>query len=461
VRCDDARPEQSEVARVSEVRRTTDLGRLLDEARLSPRKLGVLVLCGLVLLLDGYDIQTMALAVPSLASEWNLDASAFSYALSASVLGMLVSTALVAPIGDRLGRRPVLIVGMLVVGVASIATAFCETPTQLVLWRFATGIGLGMSMPNATALTSEFVPLRSRAFLITAMFISIALGAFIAGFSAPALIEVFGWRSIFLVGGILPLLLSGLLLLWIPESLRLLVAQRPNDRRIARVSRRFLPGVDPATLYVRPEELVDRQGVAVLFSARYRSRTVLLWCVFGLNLFVLFVLISWLPTILTDAGWTRPQALRGSVMIQAGGIAGGLVIAHFVDRGHTVAAMTGGYALVAASLALFLVVPAAVGYWTVLLLAVGAGVSGAQGALTALSAIFYAPGVRATGTGWASACGRAGAVLAPIVGGIVIERFAFEPHHHLALLIPPVLLCGACVLLLPSPARTGDAHAVA
>jgi AAHS family 4-hydroxybenzoate transporter-like MFS transporter len=285
--------------------------------------------------------------------------------------------------------------------------------------------------------------------LITAMFISVALGALLAGFMAPSLIESFGWRSIFLVGGILPLMLSLVLLAWIPESIRLLVAQRPNDPRIERLARRFLPGVDSATLYVRPEDRVERQSVAVLFASRYRSRTLLLWCVFALNLFVLFVLISWLPTILTEAGWTRPQALRGAVMIQAGGIVGGLIIARLVDRGRTLAAMGGGYALVAAAFALFLVIPGTVANWTVLLLIVGGGVSGAQGALTALSAIFYPPGVRATGTGWASACGRAGAVLAPLAGGFVLERFSLAPSQQLALLIPPILLCGLCVMLLP------------
>jgi AAHS family 4-hydroxybenzoate transporter-like MFS transporter len=428
---------------------TNEIGELIDHSSLSRQQLLVIVLCALVILLDGYDIQTMALAVPSLTMEWGLEATAFSYALTASVFGMLVATALVAPFGDKLGRRPVLIAGMITIGVTSIATGLSNTPTQLMIWRFLTGIGLGMCMPNATALTSEYVPLRTRAFLITAMYVSIALGALIAGFVAPPLIETFGWRMIFIVGGVLPLAVAALLLAFIPESIRLLVARRPDDPRIPGILRRFLPGIDATTVFARAEDQIARQNVLALFTPAFRARTTLLWSVFALNLFVLFVLISWLPTILSGAGWTQPQALRGAVMIQAGGIVGGLIIARLVDRAITVRALTTAYAIVAVAFALFLVVPGTVGNWTVLLLIIGAGVSGAQAALTALSAIFYPPGLRATGAGWASTCGRAGAVLAPLAGGFVLGRLDLAPEQQLVLLIPPVILCGVCVMLLP------------
>jgi AAHS family 4-hydroxybenzoate transporter-like MFS transporter len=282
------------------------------------------------------------------------------------------------------------------------------------------------------------------------MFVSISVGALLAGFTAPALIAAFSWRSIFLVGGVVPLLLSLVLLAFIPESIRLLLAQRPKDPRIASIAQRFFPGVDAATLYIRSEDRVERQNVGALFAPQFAPRTILLWAVFALNLFVLFVLISWLPTILGDAGWTRPQALRGAVMIQAGGIVGGLTIARFIDGGHALAALMGGYLLAAVAVGLFLLIPASVTNWTILLLLIGAGISGTQAALTALSAIFYPPGLRATGAGWASSCGRAGAVLAPLAGGLVLAQLTLEPAQQLALLIPPILLSCVCIILLKS-----------
>jgi AAHS family 4-hydroxybenzoate transporter-like MFS transporter len=430
------------------IQHANEIGRLIDEGALTRQKIGVIVLCGIAVLLDGYDIQTMALAVPSLTEEWGIEAAAFAYALSASVLGMVLGMAAVAPLGDRLGRRPLLIWGMLLVGLASAATALSTTPTELVIWRLLTGIGLGITLPNATALTSEYVPQRNRAFLIAAMYLGVPLGAVIAGFVAPMLIDAMSWRAIFLAGGLLPLALAVLLFAFVPESVRLLVAQRPKDPRIAGLLNRFVPGVDAVTVYALPKDRVEKQTVLALFQPQYWARTSLLWCIFALNLFVLFVLISWLPTILTDAGWTRPQALRGAVVIHAGGIFGGLVIAKLVDVGRTVTALTSAYAIVAVGFTLFLVVPGTLPAWTILLLVVGAGVSGSQVALIALSAIFYPASLRATGAGWASGCGRVGAFVAPLAGGLVIARYDLAPAQHLTLLIPPMLVCALCVFLL-------------
>jgi AAHS family 4-hydroxybenzoate transporter-like MFS transporter len=383
-----------------------------------------------------------------LTEEWGLEAAAFAYALSASVLGMIVGTAVIAPVGDKLGRRPLLIWGMVLVGLASAATALATSPAALVIWRLLTGVGLGITLPNATALTSEYVPLRNRAFLIAAMYLGVPVGALLAGLVAPILIEASSWRAIFIAGGILPLALAVALLVYVPESLRLLVAQRPNDPRIPALLRRFVPGADAASVFARPEDRIEKQNVLALFAAQYRVRTSLLWCIFALNLFVLFVMISWLPAILTDAGWTRPQALRGAVVIQAGGILGGLVIAKLVDLGRTVLVLMSAYTIVAVGLASFLVVPSTVPAWTMLLLVIGAGVSGSQVALIALSAIFYPPSLRATGAGWASGCGRVGAFVAPLAGGLVFARYDLTPEQHLTLLIPPMLVCGLGVFLL-------------
>lgn len=433
---------------------SNEVGALIDTRALNARQVSIIVLCGLVVLLDGFDLQTMALAVPSLTQEWQAESAAFSFALSAALIGMLLGSAVVAPLGDRVGRRPVLIAGMIAVGAGSLLTGFAADPTDLSIWRFVTGLGLGMSLPNATALTSEYVPVRSRVLLISLMYCCVALGALIAGFVAPVLIDRFGWRSIFFVGGVVPLAVAVILALAIPESLRLLVARRPGDPRIPLIAARFLPGVDPATLMVRTAERVDEPNVLALLAPRYRARTILLWLTFALNLFILFVLVSWLPTVLSDAGWTRAQALRGSVMNQAGGIVGGLLIAWLIDRGRVMPAMIGGYLLVAIALSLFLAVPSTVPSWVSLLLLVGAGVSGGQVALNAMSVLFYPPPLRATGSGWANTLGRVGALLAPFAGGLVLRHLDLEPVQQLALIVVPVLLCALCAALLCLAGRT-------
>ncbi len=418
-----------------------EISAIIDARKLSSTQIWVIICCSFVILLDGYDIQTMSLVVRTLISDLGVDREFFGFVLSAALMGMLAGYALVAPLGDRLGRRPVLITGMLVVGLASIATAFAVqlapitqpligplTPlldalqsshdpaiVSLIVWRFLTGVGLGASLANATALTSEYVPTKNRAFLIGMMYLSVALGALIAGFVAPPILSALGWHWIFLIGGFIPLVIAFLLLVSVPESVRLLLEKRPNDPRIPRLLRRIAPDVDAGSVFAEKHEHVKSQNVFALLSGRYWARTLLLWGVFIFNLFVLYAMITWLPQILSEAGWSQGDASRGGVMIQAGGIIGGLIIARFMDRGFTVPAMIAGYVVSVVAFGLFLILPNSVLGWSTLLVFIGGGISGAQVSLNSLSVIFYPPVIRATGAGWANTMGRIGAISAPLV----------------------------------------------
>jgi AAHS family 4-hydroxybenzoate transporter-like MFS transporter len=427
-----------------------DVGQLIDERPLAPLQKLIIVLCGLVVLLDGYDIQTMALAVPSLASQWAILPSKFGLALSASLIGLMVGAGLLAPLGDKYGRRPLLIGGMALLGVASLGTIFSTLPEHLVAWRFITGLGLGASIPNGTALTSEYMPARRRAALVTLMFCNMAVGAFVAGFTAPAIIETWGWRGIFVVGGVLPLVVSLVLLLFAPESVRFLLTRDPDDPRIRKILLRIAPDANVA--FVRSEaQTAERHSVLALFAREYRLRTLLIWCAFILNLFVLYTLISWIPTLLRGAGWAAANASRGVGIINAGGVVAGLLISAFVDRNRTLPAMLGAYIGVAVSLALFMILPSGAIWW-LLLAVIGGGTSGAQMTLNSLVAGIYPPAIRATGVGWATSVGRVGAALAPLVAAAVVGR-QVAPLSVLGLLIIPVLACALSVGLLLAAMR--------
>jgi AAHS family 4-hydroxybenzoate transporter-like MFS transporter len=199
--------------------------------------------CALVMFMDGYDIQVMALAVPSLSLQWNIEPSRFGVALSAAVLGIGLGGAFVAPWGDRLGRRPLLTIALVIAGVSTLATATSTTPTEFALWRLLTGIGIGAGIPNCNAWTSEYVPARIRGSLLVLMNAAIGIGAFSAGFIAIQLLHSWGWRGTFFIGGTVPLLIAAVLFLWAPESLKFLAARRPDDPRIAGILRRLAPDV--------------------------------------------------------------------------------------------------------------------------------------------------------------------------------------------------------------------------
>jgi MFS transporter, AAHS family, 4-hydroxybenzoate transporter len=425
-----------------------EISQLIDQRKLSSLQIVVMVLSALVVWLDGYHIQTMALVVPSLSSQWSVNSTDFKLVLAAALIGIALGGALIGPLGDRWGRRVLLISTMAVVGLASIGTGYATNMTQLFIWRFLTGVGLGASLTNATALTSDYVPSRRRAALVTLMFSGVPIGAFTSGFVAPFIIQSFGWRGMFTIGGAVPLVLCVILAAAIPESVKLLLGIRPGDSRIPGILARLAPEIDAKTVYARRPE-IRRQSMLELLREPYRKGTLLLWLVFILNMFILYLLVNWLPTLLRTQGWSPSNASLGAVMVQAGGVFGGLYLSWCVDHGKTVSGMISAYLVTAVAFGLFAVLSSSGPSWWVLLFVVGSGISGNQFALNALSATYYPPLIRATGIGWAASVGRIGAILSPIVGGWILQMNV-APFVVLRGLVGPVVLCVVGVFMFRS-----------
>ena len=422
-----------------------ELGELIDRRPMSVAQVMVVVLCAAMLFVDGYDIQVMALAVPSLAAGWSVPPSSFGLALTAVVIGISAGSALLGPLGDRFGRRTMLMITMAAIGIATACTASATTADQFVVWRFMTGVALGAGIPSCAALTSEYAPVANRSFVMGCLNIASPIGAFSAGFIAPPVLEAFGWRGAFLIGGVAPLVLAAVAVL-MPESLKFLIARRPSDPRIATILRKIAPDVDPSTVRMQPASQAPRSSLLGPVTGVFLPRTLLLWGMLILNMFNLYVLISWLPTLLEQSGWNPAAALRGAVLIQAGGVVGGLLMSRFMDRGATRPALVGGLLLSAASLVLFSVLPTGTA-WVALLLLTGAGVSGSQLSLNALTAAYYPPVMKATGVAWALVVGSLGGIIAPLAGARLIDEH-LSPVSILALLAIPAVVCALGVALM-------------
>jgi AAHS family 4-hydroxybenzoate transporter-like MFS transporter len=380
-------------------------------APLSALQIRVFLLCALVVFLDGYDLQAMGLVVPTLAKEWHRASSAFTIAQTASVLGLGLGSAFIAPWGDRLGRRPLLLGGLGIILVTSLGAATATSTWQLALWRLLVGLGLGIGQSNASALTAEYAPLARRATIMTMMGVCVAFGAMLAGLTAPQLIAAAGWRGLFLVGAVLPLLALIATAMGLPES----------------------PAVKQAAAAGSGGTL------RALLRPPYRERTLRLWLVYGLSAMMLYFLMGWLPQFLINAGLAPSQALHAVALLQFGGIAGSLVQAWLVDRHRTITALVGAYSMTlitALIFAVFGVGPA----WPLLLVLMGSGVAGVLMSIIALGAIFYPPPIRATGFGWAGAVTRVGAVLGPLAGGWILAT-GVGPRVTLGLIALPALLC--------------------
>lgn len=422
----------------------------IDSAPIGRFQIRVVALCALVALLDGLDIQTMAIATPRIAQAWGLEPSAFAPVLSASFAGIMLGTMTMGLLGDRIGRRPVVLLAFLAVGLASIATAWAQSVGQLVTLRFITGFAIGGCLPNVTALTTEYVPARRAGAAVTLMYAAVPLGGVLASLVAADLIILLDWQGIFLLGGALPLAICLLLLVGLPESARFLVNKGGREARIAAM----LEKIDPAYHPLNGDSFeLDGKGAARttltdLFREGRHVTTALLWTIFFFSMSVMYLMNSWLPSIFTTAGWPMKDAIRTLAFFQIGGIAGGLLGGWLLDRIGPYKVLLGAFAIGTVAMLGISAVAAAPEKVRALVMLAGFGIIGAQLVLTALAAIVYPTAMRATGIGWALGIGRLGAVLSPIAGGLALK--AGVPGSLLFLgAAAPVMVCalGAAALL--------------
>jgi len=352
-------------------------------------------------------------------------------------VGLGLGSALLAPLGDRFGRRPLLIGGLLLIAVAAAGAATATGMWQLVSWRTLVGAALGVCQSNATALASEYAPPSRRAGVMTLVGCSVSLGSLLAGWAAPWILAQASWRGLFLVGAVLPAGMAVAALIGLAESPQFLANTATSGRG--------------------PESPGALASLRAVLAPPYRERTLRLWCIYGLAALLLYLLISWLPVLLSSAGWPPARALRGIALLQFGGIAGALVQAWWIDRGHPVGALIGAYAVTAAAAAAF-AVPGTQGAWPLLLVLVGSGAAGAMLSIFAVGAIYYPPAIRVSGFGWAGAITRGGAVLGPLLGGWVLGS-GVPAARIMALTALPAALCCLTAVSMRGSLQTAQAAA--
>jgi len=332
----------------------------------SPLFWRTLTLCGLIAVLDGYDTQAIAFVAPALGSEWGGEKDLFGIVFAAGLFGLLAGSLFFGPFADRYGRRPTLCLATLLFGGFALATPLAGSIETLTLLRFLTGIGLGAAVPNLIALTSEHAPPHRRALAVSAMFCGFPLGALGGGLVAAALIEPFGWKSVFIIGGVLPLLLLPVLLRWLPES--------PDWGR-----RREGP----------------QAPVRQLFATGLAAVTPLLWTTFFASLLVMYFLVNWLPMIFVAAGEPLDRAIRSTILLNIGGIVGALLIARAIDRFGAIRVLVPAYLFAAICvLSVGRVAPGSAAMATAVFLA-GFGIVGGQIGCNALAASIYPTSIRA------------------------------------------------------------------
>src|SRR5882724_6494499 len=228
-----------------------DVAQFIDQQPVSRFQVRLLLTCAAVLFIVGFDTQAIGYVAPALAKEWGLSKGALGPVFSAGLVGLMIGALVFGPLADRIGRKKIIIFSTLAFGLGTLATALVQDVGMLLAVRFLTGLGLGGAMPNAIAMTSEFSPHRRRATMVMIMFCGFSVGAALGGFLAAALIPQFGWRSVFVVGGIAPLLLAPILVLRLPESVRFLALAGGANERVAQLLAFIAPkaALAPATRF--------------------------------------------------------------------------------------------------------------------------------------------------------------------------------------------------------------------
>jgi AAHS family 4-hydroxybenzoate transporter-like MFS transporter len=370
-------------------------------------------LCGVVLFLEGYDIAAVGYAIPSLVDAWGGRPEAFTQALTAGNVGMLLGSLGAGLLGDRLRRKPVLISLVAVFGVFSLLSALAGSPLQLAGLRFGTGLGLGGGIPLAIALASDFAPPNTQGRLVILTSVGIPAGFAAGGLLASKLVGALGWPAIFMVGGSLPLATVPLLALLLPESAVIHAGAR------------------------------QRNSVAALFGDGLAPSTVLLWAINLLSLLTIYLVLLWMPAVLHGAGASPTRAILGTTMYALGTLLSPLLTASLVDRMGIERVLT--YGLAFGSLCVFSIGLLNPPFWLLSVAICGAGMgSGIQAGINSLLGLVYTPAIRSTGAGWALAAGRVGTIAGPLLGGLLLALGLGVRQMFVAAAIP---VLGATLLM--------------
>jgi len=427
---------------------------IIDRHSLGAFQVWTVALCGLVLVLDGFDAQIINYAAPSIAETMRVPVSHFGTIFSSSLIGLMIAAMASGPIADRWGRKWPVIVSVASFSVFSLLTAHVASFNALWALRFVTGLGLGGAMPNVVALASEYVPRRLLPIAVPIVFIGMPLGGTVAGLTSASVIPHHGWRAMFYIGGALPLVISMLLIVLLPESIRFLAVKGKAPETIRRIVARIAPEAAPANIDLSAPADEKHSGVPVkhLFTEGRAVGTILLWIPYFMNLLLIYFTGSWLPALLRADGMTTAHASTASAFVSFGGMFGCIAEGYFIKWRGAGVILFAEYVLAGGFLAMLAVL--AVPFRVVLLLTFVAGfmIIGAQGGLNALAANFYPTAVRSTGIGWALGVGRIGSIVGPLLGGMFLTM-GWKPGG--VLLFGAAVAAFACVSILLSAFSRG------
>ena len=431
----------------------SDLRQQVDQGPMRGFQWLAITVCVMLNMIDGFDVLVMAFTASSVAAEWGLGGAELGMLLSAGLLGMALGSLLLAPWADRIGRRPLILLCLVLSGSGMVLSALSQSPLQLALLRGLTGVGIGGILASSNVIASEYASTRWRGLAVSLQSTGYALGATLGGLLAVWLLSHWGWRSVFLTGGLITFAAIALVLLWLPESLDFLLSKQPRNalQRVnalaARLRQPSLSALPPA-----PQQLNSNTGAVLrLIEPALLRSTLLIWLLFFLVMFGFYFIMSWTPKLLTSSGLSVQQGVTGGVLLSIGGIFGATLLGLLSARFALPRVLAGFMLITAVMLLLFTGIGSSYFAALGMGLLIGLFSNGCVAGLYALSPLLYGASIRATGVGWAIGIGRGGAILSPTVAGLMLDGGwqPLELYGWFAL----VFVAAALLLLVLLPAR--------
>ena len=430
---------------MSDLNGAVNVTRVIDDGPVTNFQIFAISLCALVAFLDGLDSQSIAVAAPIIAEKLKLARTALGPIFSAALLGAMIGAVTFGSLGDRFGRKRILALAAAIFGVFTLLTAQAQSYEALLATRFAAGIGLGGAAPCFIALACEFAPKRRRAMVASLIWAAFPLGGTVGGFVNAYILANFGWETIFLVGGILPLLVAVVLILWLPESLRFLLASGADSIRVANILKRIRPDLPANGRFVADEERVEGVPLKHLFTNGRAPDTFLLWIPFFTAFGVLAIAVLWTPVLLRDNGFPPTQAALVIGVHGIGALIGMASAGRLMERFGASTVLLPAFLLGAISTAALGYAAVSASAMAATLAVIGLFIGMAASGSIALATLVYPTAIRSSGVGWAMGMGRFGQVLTPLAAAAMVGAAWSNVQLFHAFAIAP--LFGALAIL--------------
>lgn len=408
--------------------RTIDLRQIVDHQGINGYRFRILFLILLAMFADSYDGSSISYAAPMITEAWHLDRGAMGPVFGINIAGILLGGGCMGLLGDWIGRRTALIIGIFTCALATLGTVLATDLTSLIAWRFGAGLGVGAILPLCLVIANEYAPRRIRATVIALIFLAFTVGGMgIGGIVKATLGPLLGWRAIFYFGGAVTFLIAVLLVIGLPESLKYLFVKKPHSPEISRIARKLQPSlvVTPDTIFTWPEEDQAEHKIPyhMIFSEGRRKVTLALWLTYFCLQMNSYAMSFWLPTLLGSQGLPDLQIASAMAIYGTCGQIGATISARFIDRFGVIVHA----ALPLLGVALVFLVSSLTSSGSVFIAAIAAtgfSINGSLIGMSIMAGFFYPTAVRSTGVGMAIFVSRFGSVLGPVVIGILLSHGA-------------------------------------